>query len=551
MGSALTMAALLALALLIVPLPALLLDLAWTALLLVSLLVVLAALRVLPNLRLPSFPTLLLLLTLLRMCLSLATLRVVLVDSAAPALVQGVSRLMVGSNPWLAWVLFLSLVIAQLVVVVRGNERIAEVLARFALDALPGRQLSIDAELRAGTLHTSEARRQRQALTTQSELFGTLDGVMKLVRGEQIALLFMVALCVTGGTLLSVLDKQLPIGAAFQRWSLIGIGIGLIAQLSAFAVALATGVTLTRSESESHTPTVATIRVWSLSTHPSLAGSSSNSIERCVEQVRTDFIHQSGVPLPTCHFETDAKLPQGQCVLSVRGIPAQNLTLPDADGNTTASFNAALADCLWRHGTEFLGIAETQTLLDELDASGAATASQVVPRLLSVTTLGEILRRLVAERVTIRDLKAILEALATAGNSEMEVSALTGLVRSQLKRTLTHQYSTAAGELHALLLDPALEGVLRSSVVRSKGNTTLSLSPAAARDFVTAVRIQHDQARQSNPDQQLIILAAPDVRRFVRHLLETDFPDLAVLSPSELLPQTAVHPVGTIALQSL
>jgi type III secretory pathway component EscV len=543
-----------ALALLVVPLPALVLDVAWAMLLGASLLVVLAALGVVPQrgalrqLSSGSFPTVLLLLTLLRLSLSLATLRAVLAQASTPGLVQGLSRMMVGSNPWLAWVLFLSLVIAQLVVVVRGNERIAEVLARFALDALPGRQLSIDAELRSGSLHTNEARRQRQALSQQSELFGTLDGVMKLVRGEQIALLFMVALCVAGGTLLSVLDGHQPIGEAFRHWSGLGIGIGLIAQLSAFAVAIATGVILTRSSSESQPGLQegVTLATWSLSTRTGLPGATQSHIKASLEEARSNFFADSGIPVPACRITIDTQTPEGHGVLSIRGIPARTLALPPGnDGN----LSELVERCLTEHANELLGIAETQTLLDNLDPAGATAAAQVVPRLLNVTALNQVLRRLVAEQVSIRDLKTILEALAGAASTETDPATLTELVRSQLKRTLSHQHVTATGEIHALLLDASLEGVLRGSIVKNKGSTTLSLSPAAARDFVAAVTSHLTRARETHPT--VVLLASPDVRRFVRHLLETDFPALPVLSPSELLPQTAVHPLGTITLQSL
>jgi type III secretion protein V len=360
-----------------------------------------------------------------------------------------------------------------------------------------------------------------------------------------------VALCVAGGTALSVVDQNASIGAAFQRWSVIGIGIGLLAQLSAFTIALATGVILTRSQHDSRSATTnASIRVWSLVTREAVQGARRSYLEGIVEQARAAFVNASGLPLPACHFEVDPRMDEGHCVLAVRGIPAQRVQLP-GERDEPAAFRAALRECLWRHSTEFLGVAETQELTEQLDASGSATLGQVVPRLISLNTLSEILRRLVAERVSIRDLKAVLEALATAANGESDVGALVEVVRSQLKRALSHQHAAATGEIQALLIEPALEGILRGSIVRNKGNSALSLSPAAARDFVSAVTRSLAAARTSAPEQTLVVLASPDVRRFVRHLLETDHPNLPVLSPAELLPQTAIHPVGTVTLQGL
>jgi type III secretion protein V len=276
-----------------------------------------------------------------------------------------------------------------------------------------------------------------------------------------------------------------------------------------------------------------------------LHGAQRSQLQQLVEQARNDFVTESGTPLPVCELAADSRLPEGEAVLGIRGIPAQSVRLPTANAE---AFVLDLTSALWQHGPEFLGIAETQALLEELDASGAATASHVVPRLLNVGTLCEVLRRLVAERVSIRDRKAILEALALAANGETDVGILTEAVRAHLKRALTHQHA-ASGELPALLIDPALEGVLRGSVIRNKGASTLSLSPAAARDFVAAVRHHRAQAQSSNPNP--VVLAAPDVRRFVRQLLEADLPDLPILSPNELLPQTTIRPLGTVSLQSL
>jgi type III secretory pathway component EscV len=287
-----------------------------------------------------------------------------------------------------------------------------------------------------------------------------------------------------------------------------------------------------------------------LVTREPVQGSRRAYLQGVLEQARADFSDASGVPLPACHLEVDPDMVEGHCMLAVRGIPAQGVQLP-AEREDPAAFRAVLRECLWRYSPEFLGIAETQELIEQLDSSGSATFGQVVPRLISLNTLSEILRRLLAERVSIRDLTAILQALATAATTESDVGALVEVVRSQFKRALSHQHTTPTGEIHALLIEPALEGILRGSIVRNKGNSTLSLSPAAARDFVAAVTHQLTAARSANPEQIPVVLAAPDLRRFVRQLLETEHPDLTVLSPSELLPQVAVRALGTIDLRSL
>ena len=203
---------------------------------------------------------------------------------------------------------------------------------------------------------------------------------------------------------------------------------------------------------------------------------------------------------------------------------------------------------LQMRAVDFLGIAETQALLDELEQIAPATVRQVVPKPIAVTLLADVLRRLSEERVNIRDLRAILEALALVGNVERDPLNLAEFVRSQLRRPLTHALTQGGRELSVVLLEPQIEEAVRAAVSRTPAGSFLTLAPAAARDVVSAIR----RALPSQPsDTPLVVLTQPDIRRFVRKLLELDLRDVRVVSYAELLPEVAIRPTGRATLAGL
>jgi type III secretion protein V len=171
----------------------------------------------------------------------------------------------------------------------------------------------------------------------------------------------------------------------------------------------------------------------------------------------------------------------------------------------------------------------------------------VVPKPVSLTLLVDVLRRLAEEGVSIRDLRAILEALATMAATEKDPLTLTELVRSQLRRFITFRVTRGAGSLGVYLLDPVIEDTIRRSITRTPNGAFLTLAPAASRDVIASVRRALEEpagvARASDGPPR-VVLTQPDIRRFVRKLLDTEFPDLVVVSFAELLPEVALQPLG-------
>ena len=235
---------------LLVPMPTMLLDMLLAMDIAATILLLLIALSAMQPLDLSVFPSLLLLLTLYRLSLNVATTRLILLDGDAGRLVTAFGGMVVGGNLVVGLVVFLILVIIQFVVITKGAGRISEVAARFTLDAMPGKQMAIDAELNSGAIDDIEARTRRAQLTREAEFHGAMDGASKFVRGDAIAGLIITAVNLLGGVVLG-LANGLSFAEAARRYSILTIGDGLISQIPALIVATTSGMIVTKAASNS------------------------------------------------------------------------------------------------------------------------------------------------------------------------------------------------------------------------------------------------------------------------------------------------------------
>ena len=235
-----------ALVLVMVKLPPGVLDVLLTANLGLAALVLIGALAVRDPGRIPTFPGVLLLTTLLRMALSIAATRLVLLDGEAGRVVDSFAAVVAGGSPVVGAVVFVVLLFVQIVVVTKGGERVAEVAARFALDAMPGKQMAIDADARAGVISAEAASVRRSALERESRLYGSLDGAMKFVRGDALAGVFISLVIVVGGLVVGVSQRGMPWAQAAETYVLLAVGVGLAVQIPSILMSLAAGVVVTR-----------------------------------------------------------------------------------------------------------------------------------------------------------------------------------------------------------------------------------------------------------------------------------------------------------------
>ncbi len=234
----------------LVPLPTLLLDLLLSFNLSATLLVLLITLTVRQPLEFSTFPSLILLLTLYRLALNVATTRLILLDGYAGEVVDTFGKFVVGGNLVVGLVIFMILIVIQFIVITKGAGRVSEVAARFTLDAMPGKQMAIDAEMNAGMIDEAEARRRRAGLMRESEFYGTMDGASRFVRGDAIAAVIITAINLIGGIIIG-LTKGQSIMAAIQTYSILTVGDGLITQIPALITATASGMLVTKATSES------------------------------------------------------------------------------------------------------------------------------------------------------------------------------------------------------------------------------------------------------------------------------------------------------------
>ncbi len=242
---------LLVLSMMVLPLPPFLLDIFFTFNIAISIIVMLVAINVMKPLDFSVFPTVLLITTLLRLSLNVASTRVVLLEghtgpAAAGKVIEAFGHFLVGGNYAIGIVVFTILVIINFVVITKGAGRVAEVAARFTLDAMPGKQMAIDADLNAGLIAEDEARRRRSTIAEEAEFFGSMDGASKFVRGDAVAGILIMFINVIGGLFVGVLQHNLDVGTAAMTYTLLTIGDGLVAQIPALIISIAAGMVVTR-----------------------------------------------------------------------------------------------------------------------------------------------------------------------------------------------------------------------------------------------------------------------------------------------------------------
>jgi len=234
----------------ILPLPVLVVDILIAINMTLAGVLLMVAMYLPSPLAFSSFPSVLLVTTLFRLGISIATTRLILLQGDAGSIITTFGNFVVGGNLVVGLVVFLILTIVQFVVITKGAERVAEVAARFSLDAMPGKQMSIDGDMRAGTIDMEEAKRRRNIVEKESQLYGSMDGAMKFVKGDAIAGLIIVAVNLLGGMMIGVLQRNMTASKAMQTYSILSIGDGLIAQIPALFIAICAGIMVTRVQSE-------------------------------------------------------------------------------------------------------------------------------------------------------------------------------------------------------------------------------------------------------------------------------------------------------------
>ena len=243
---ALVMLLILIVFMIVLPLPTWLIDLAIGFNLSLSVLVLIVSVYLRNPTSLSTLPAILLFATLFRLAIGISTTRMILLQADAGRIVETFGHFVLGGSLVVGIVVFLIITIVQFIVITKGSERVAEVSARFSLDALPGRQMSIDSDMRAGEIDMAEARRRREALQMESEFYGSMDGAMKFVKGDAIAGLIIIVVNMLGGLGVGVGQKGMPFSEALHLYSVLTVGDGMVSQIPALIVAISSGIVITR-----------------------------------------------------------------------------------------------------------------------------------------------------------------------------------------------------------------------------------------------------------------------------------------------------------------
>jgi type III secretion protein V len=606
-------------ALILVPMPPLALDIFIAFNLIASVLLLLSAMYVVKPLDFSTFPTVLLITTIFRIGIAISTTRMILTEAHAGQIVQQFGEMVAGGELVVGLVVFLIISIVQFIVISKGAERVAEVAARFSLDAMPGKQLSIDSDLRSGLLTKDEAKQKRRVLEMESKFNGSLDGAMKFVKGDAIAAIVIVLINLLGGLGVGMFSRGMSAGDALETYAILTIGDGLVSQLPAFFSALAAGLLVTRATDDEDgrdlAPAIAQqivgkphvlmiaggvaillgiipgfptlvflsiaavligVGIWK---HPRmgapmrerfgvmtdeqrqpigqarLAAPEQAQIEplqlrvglsadgedyhRLTDMLATsivDIAAASGVPLPSMHVVADESLPQNGWALSAQDAPLGH-GISEAE-DVPRHIDLLVQHLLRRNLSVFLGLQEVTDMLNRLGDAAPEVVKEAV-RAVPTGKIAEILRLLADEGVPLRNLGAIIEAVADVSQYEREAVPMAERIRIATRRHLIAPLCDN-GRFRALMVGPEVENAIRQTLTEVDGQMRLAINPMQMRAMITLL---DDQCTQTGAR---VILTSQDLRRPLRLMIAGDLPDISVVAFNELNPAVPLDIVGEL-----
>jgi flagellar biosynthesis protein FlhA len=668
--------------LMLLPLPPFMLDLLLSFSITLAILILLVTMHSGRPAEFSVFPSVVLLTTLFRLALNIASTRAILLHgnegpAAAGEVIRVFGEFVVGGNFAVGIVVFSILVIINFVVITKGATRIAEVAARFTLDAMPGRQMSIDADLNAGIIDERQARERRETISQEADFYGSMDGASKFVRGDAIAALLIIFINVLGGLGIGVLDHGMSVVAAAKRFTLLTVGDAIIAQIPALIMSTAAGIIITRVSTatslgkdlteqiffnpqlvaavagmlvflglmpglphlaflllgsvtagvayvlwqrkqaaapvasqnktgvtpgaeKTETPATESVDTVAppdlLELHvgyglvPFVDHAQGGELLERIRAIRKQTALDMGFVVPAVHIRDNLQLKPHEYSILLKGIsvakgeliprhllainpgharkglegkPGQDpcFGLPavwiaptdkeraQMEGYTVVDGPAIIAthltELIKTNGHELLGRQEAQNLLDNLAKTYPKVVDELIPTQLSLGVVVRILRNLLRERVSIRDLRTILETVADYTSVSKDPDTLTEYARQNLSRTISTQYANADGYVHVVSLDPMLDRRL-TEVIKPSGSNLEGLSPGLFNQVIGTVRQAVE--RVVGQGYQPIVLCSQSIRSQLYRLVSPGVHALAVLSPNELDPKTKIQAIEVVRL---
>ncbi|PJJ99341.1 flagellar biosynthesis protein FlhA [Lysobacteraceae bacterium NML91-0213] len=664
------------LAMVVVPLPPTILDILFSFNIAISLVVLLAVIYVQRPLDFSIFPIVLLITTMLRLALNVASTRVILLHGqngpgAAGKVIESFGEFVVGGNFAVGIVAFAILTIINFVVITKGAGRVSEVTARFILDAMPGKQMAIDADLNAGLLTREEAKTRREEVRQEADFYGAMDGASKFIRGDAIAGILILFVTVIGGLAIGVLQHGMPAGEAAATYTLLSIGDGLVSQIPALLVSSAVALLVTRASRSQDMGGAVTGQVFGQHKALTIAASillvvglipgmpnlaflslaalvgyaawymrkreaeaavaaanpdpalpspeqaataelgwddlrpvdplglevgyrliplvdkaQGGELMARIKAVRRKLTQDIGFLIPPVHIRDNLELAPNAYRLLVHGVPVatadihpERLLALDPGGTLhpiegiPGKDPAFGLDALWilplqraqaeaagytvvdpatvvathlshlvrEHAPELLGHEEVQQLLATLARSTPKLAEDLTPKSLPLAVVVRVLQNLLIERIPVRQLRRIAEALVEHAAHTQDPTQLTAAVRTALGRFIVQEIAGPATELPVYTLAPTLERVLQDS----------AQGAGAALEPGLAERLQQSLAdcagQQEARNEPAVVLVPGQVRAALARLVRHSVPGLSVLAYTEVPEDRRLKLVGTIS----
>ncbi|GAA4088922.1 flagellar biosynthesis protein FlhA [Nocardioides kongjuensis] len=656
---------------LVVPLPAMVLDLMIALNITGALLVLMVAMFIHKPLEFSAFPSVILVMTLFRLALNVSATRLVLLDGYAGKVIDTFGHFVVGGSLIVGLIVFAILLVIQFVVITNGAGRVAEVGARFTLDAMPGKQMAIDADLNSGLIDEEEARRRRAEVHAEADFHGAMDGASKFVKGDAIAAIVITLVNLLGGFAIGVAQYGMPFGEAINTYSLLSIGDGLVSQIPALLLSVATGLIVTRAVADSDmgsdivgqifarkmplrvagfgalalcaipglpklpflvagglmllgasridesaasgatgadadataaelaqvpdTPEalVAEIRVDPLGLELSAdlidlvdSRSGGDLLDR-VKALRRKVAGELGIVIPPVRTRDNLELPANTYAITLYGaevargeaprgtvlaigeflgslpgtptrepvfgldakwIPAELRHQAEIGGATVVDrasvVTTHLAEVVHQHASRLLGREDVRLLTDVIKRTHPVVIEELTPTQLSLGEVQRVLRALLEERIPIRDLVRIFEALSVRAALSKDLDGLVEAARAALEPALAAPFVTD-GVLHAISFEPLLEQHMLEGMRPTEHGAVIVLDPDVAQRVLLGLA-QAVQAAE-NTDVRPVLVCAPALRAAVRRLVAPTVERLPVFSYAEL---GAAHEVRSVAVVS-
>ncbi|MDA9908990.1 flagellar biosynthesis protein FlhA [Gammaproteobacteria bacterium] len=649
-------------AMLVIPLPSTALDILFTFNIMTGLVIVMISVNVHKPLEFSSFPLILLIATMLRLSLNVASTRIVLLkghegpDSAGDV-IASFGEFVIAGNYVVGFIIFIILMIINFIVVTKGAGRTSEVIARFTLDALPGKQMAIDADLNAGIINQEDALIRRQEVSQESDFFGSMDGASKFVRGDAIAGILILAINIIGGLIVGTSQHNLSFDDAAEIYILLTIGDGLVAQIPSLLLSLSTAIIVTRVTTTESTanqiglelknPTALRITSlvlfilgiipgmphlffilgsiilfsityinerngkiaedeeiniakeagrqeseldWSDIEHidtigleigygliPLVSENDSRVLLSRIKGIRKKLSTELGFLIQPIRIRDNLNLDPFSYNILLKGVVrakgkieinkdlainpgdineklngittvepafgldaywinnsesdhAKTLGYTIVDGSTVIAthINALLKS----NSYELLGHDETREILDKVSKISPKLVEDLVPEKLSIAIIMQVLRNLLYESITIKDIRTILATLLTESSRTQNADELTELVRPKIGHIMLQDIVGLGDELHVMTLDPSLEQILINSLENSSNKHEPMVDPSLLENLIKSIKAEVD--KEFTLGNEVTIVVAPPLRPWLARFIKQRIAELRVFSYSEI-----------------